>query len=75
MTDAATLPPDGVWTRLRRRPLALFGLVLVVVIVGAAILARWIAPYDPFEQHFDGLTLYGEPLPSCWARTFWAATC
>lgn len=41
----------------------MFGMVLVIVIVGAAILAPWIAPYDPFEQHFDGLTLFGEPLP------------
>ena len=56
-------PADGVWRRLRRRPLALFGMALVVLIVGAAILAPWLAPYDPFEQHFDGLTLFGEPLP------------
>lgn len=55
--------PDGVWVRLRRRKMALFGMGLVVLFVGAAILAPWIAPYDPFAQHFDGLTLYGEPLP------------
>jgi len=67
MSDAAlqSAAPriDGVWTRLRRRKIALFGMALVVLIVGAALLAPWIAPYDPFEQHFDGLTLFGEPLP------------
>ncbi|SEM93020.1 peptide/nickel transport system permease protein [Loktanella fryxellensis] len=59
----ATRVTDGVWRRLRRRPLALIGMALVATIVLAALLAPWIAPYDPFEQHFDGLTLYGEPLP------------
>ncbi len=65
MTAAAAtaLGPEGVWRRLRRKPLALFGIVLVVLIVGAALLAPWLAPYDPFVQHFDGLTLFGEPLP------------
>jgi peptide/nickel transport system permease protein len=64
MTAAAvTRRPDGAWRRLRRKPLALIGMVLVGSIVLAALLAPWIAPYDPFEQHFDGLTLYGEPLP------------
>ncbi len=67
MTDAAVTAsarrPDGAWTRLLRRKLALLGMALVALIVGAAILAPWIAPYDPFAQHFDGLTLLGEPLP------------
>jgi peptide/nickel transport system permease protein len=49
--------------RLLQRKMALFGLALVVLIVSAAILAPLIAPFDPFEQHFDGLSLYGEPLP------------
>jgi peptide/nickel transport system permease protein len=43
--------------------MGMFGLALVILIVGAAILAPWIAPYDPFEQKFDGLTMFGEPLP------------
>jgi peptide/nickel transport system permease protein len=49
--------------RLLQRKMALFGLALVVLIVSAAILAPLIAPFDPFEQHFDGLSLFGEPLP------------
>jgi peptide/nickel transport system permease protein len=55
--------PDSAWVRLRRRKMALVGMALVILIFGASILAPWIAPYDPFEQHFDGLTLFGEPLP------------
>jgi peptide/nickel transport system permease protein len=54
---------SAVFGALVRRPLALFGLVVIVVIVGAAILAPWIAPYPPAEQFFDGLTIDGAPLP------------
>ena len=64
MSDVSTTPgPRSALARLLRRKMALFGLGLVVLIVGAAVLAPLIAPFDPFEQHFDGLSLYGEPLP------------
>ncbi|MEN9411157.1 MAG: hypothetical protein RL216_3131 [Pseudomonadota bacterium] len=49
--------------RLAKRKLALFGFALILVVVGAAIFAPWIAPYAPEEQLFDGLTLEGAPLP------------
>nr|WP_301918917.1 ABC transporter permease [uncultured Defluviimonas sp.] len=49
--------------RLMERRLALFGLLLIVLVVGAAVLAPWLAPYPPQEQLFDGLTLEGAPLP------------
>ncbi|WP_096787796.1 ABC transporter permease [Rhodobacter sp. CZR27] len=65
MTDATTVEraEKGALRRLAERPLALFGLVLIVLVVGGALLAPWIAPYDPNEQHFDGLTIEGAPLP------------
>lgn len=46
-----------------RQPAALFGLAIVLVVVIAAIGAPWLAPYDPDEQIFDGLTLEGAPVP------------
>jgi peptide/nickel transport system permease protein len=55
--------PKGALKRLMERRLALLGLVLIVLVVGAAVLAPWIAPYAPEEQLFDGLTLEGAPLP------------
>ncbi|MDB5585373.1 MAG: binding--dependent transport system inner rane component family protein [Devosia sp.] len=49
--------------RLLRRPLAVTGLVIIAIVVIAAVFAPWVAPYDPGEQFFDGLTLEGAPLP------------
>ncbi|HEX9769968.1 MAG TPA: ABC transporter permease [Kiloniellales bacterium] len=51
------------WRRLLRDPLALVGLVTVGAVTVAALSAPVIAPYDPTEQFFDGLTLEGAPLP------------
>ncbi|OYU19950.1 MAG: peptide ABC transporter permease [Rhodobacteraceae bacterium PARR1] len=60
---SAPVAPKGALKRLMERRLALLGLVLIVLVVGAAVLAPWIAPYAPEEQLFDGLTLEGAPLP------------
>lgn len=68
----AAPPSRGVLGRLVRRPLALFGLVVILVVVLAAALAPWLAPYDPYEQFFDGLTLEGAPLPP--DARFWFGT-
>jgi ABC-type dipeptide/oligopeptide/nickel transport system permease subunit len=38
------------WARFRRNRLALLGLALVVVLCGSAVLAPWLAPYDPARQ-------------------------
>ena len=50
------------WIRFRRDRLALVGLVVIIIFIAAAVLAPAIAPYDPSEQFFDGLTLEGSPL-------------
>jgi peptide/nickel transport system permease protein len=46
-----------------RDPVALAALAIILAIVGGALLAPWLAPYDPAEQFFDGLTIEGSPLP------------
>ncbi len=46
-----------------RQPTALFGLIVVIVVIGLAVAAPWIAPFNPDEQMFDGLSLEGAPLP------------
>ncbi|ENN88667.1 Dipeptide transport system permease protein dppC [Rhizobium freirei PRF 81] len=48
---------------LCRQPAGLFGLVIVVTVVAMAIVAPWLAPFDPDNQMFDGLTLEGAPIP------------
>ncbi len=69
---AAPEIPKGVWRRLLERKLAVFALALVGVIVGAAVFAPFVAPFDPAEQFFEGLTLEGAPLPP--GETFWLGT-
>ena len=51
------------WQRLRGDPLALLGMMIIASVVTAAVAAPIIAPFDPAEQFFDGLTLHGAPLP------------
>ncbi|WAJ28758.1 ABC transporter permease [Antarcticirhabdus aurantiaca] len=76
--DAPVLPPsapvtgEGVVSRLLRRKLAVLGLLVIAAVVLSAAFAPWIAPYDPNEQFFDGLSLEGAPLgPSA---QFWLGT-
>ena len=62
----------SVLRQLARRKLALLGLLITVICVGGAVFARWLAPFDPYEQFFDGLTIEGAPLPP--NETFWFGT-
>ena len=62
MADKARAP-QTVLRRLVHRRLAVFGFVLIMIVVSGAVFAPWIAPYAPEEQLFDGLTLEGAPLP------------
>ena len=47
---AAGAPGSVAWRQFRRNHLALVGLALVVVLLGAAVLAPWLAPRDPARQ-------------------------
>lgn len=67
-----TQPRPGVLRKLARRPLAVIGLVIIVLVVAGAVLAPWLTKFGPDEQMFDGLTLSGEPLPP--NATFWLGT-
>ena len=62
----------SVLRQLARRKLALLGLLITVICVGGAVFAKWLAPFDPYEQFFDGLTIEGAPLPP--NETFWFGT-
>lgn len=65
MTDLGADPPRrrGALGLLLRRPLAVLGLLLIAIVVGAALAAPWLATYPPDQQNFDGLTLEGAPMP------------
>lgn len=64
-TKPATLRASApsIWTRLRRRKLALIGLFLVALTFFGAIFAPWLTPYEPNTQMFEGLTMQGAPMP------------
>jgi peptide/nickel transport system permease protein len=53
----------GIFRSLLRQPTAVFGLMIVVAVVMLAVAAPLIAPFNPDEQMFDGLTLEGAPMP------------
>ena len=48
------------------------GLAVIIIVSIAAAAAPVLAPYDPSEQFFDGLTLEGAPLPP--NARFWFGT-
>jgi peptide/nickel transport system permease protein len=58
--------------QLLKNPLALSGLVIILVIFICSVFAPWVAPFPPDEQFFDGLTLEGAPLAP--NSTFWLGT-
>jgi peptide/nickel transport system permease protein len=60
------------WSQFRKDKLALAGLFTVATLVLLGLFAPWLAPYDPTEQFFDGLTLEGSPLPP--SSRFWFGT-
>ena len=51
MTSDIPARRSALWLAFRRNRLSWVGLVLLALIVGAAVLAPLIAPYDPVQQH------------------------
>jgi peptide/nickel transport system permease protein len=51
------------WKRFARDRIGLAGTIVVAIFVLAALAAPWLAPFDPAEQFFEGLTLEGSPRP------------
>ncbi len=60
------------WRRFRRDKPAVWGLCVITLFILAAVFAPVLAPYNPSEQFFDGLTLEGSPLPP--DGRFWFGT-
>ncbi len=57
------------WRRFRRHKLAVVGLVILIVMFGAAAFAPVVAPYDPNKQD-RALARFGEPAAPSWAHPF-----
>lgn len=52
--------------RFLRNKLAIVGLVLVIIMLAVAVFAPLIAPMNPYQVHFDGTTVTGQPLGPTW---------
>lgn len=71
-TTAKRHPAKAVLLAILKRPQSAFGLIVILAMILAAVLAPWIVPYDPNDQMFDGLSLEGAPLPP--SAKFWLGT-
>jgi peptide/nickel transport system permease protein len=62
---AEEAPPRAMtpWRRFSHSPLAMLGLGICAFLVLLAIVGPWLAPYSPYTQYANGLTLQGAPLP------------
>jgi peptide/nickel transport system permease protein len=54
-TETIDTPGRSAWRRLRKRKGAIAGLAVVGIVITAAILAPWIAPYDPIQQSWSAV--------------------
>ena len=63
---AALARPAGgsrVWRKLVRNPATLAGAIILVIVIGAAVFAPWVAPQDPTRQ-----SLIRRFIPPVWAE-------
>lgn len=82
MSAVAASAAPSAWRRATRSPGLMIGVVTVLVVVALALLAPWIAPYDPNEQdpvaalmgpsaeHWFGTDFFGRDVLS---RVIWGA--
>ncbi len=60
------------WRRFKKDKVGMVGAVVIVAISLVALFTPFIAPYDPYEQFFEGLTIGGAPRPP--DGEFWLGT-
>jgi peptide/nickel transport system permease protein len=58
--------------QLLRDPLAVVAIAVIVAMAAMALAAPFLAPFDPDDQFFEGLSLEGAPLPP--GPVFWLGT-
>jgi peptide/nickel transport system permease protein len=64
---AVSARPNALWQALRKNRLSWVGVALLLLIVGVALLAPWIAPHDPLQQNIA--YRLDPPSPEYWLGT------
>ncbi|MDQ2679425.1 MAG: ABC transporter permease [Candidatus Eremiobacteraeota bacterium] len=64
--DEFALSKNTVWKRFRRHKLAIAGAVVLLIMVSAAVFAKFLAPFDP--NFIDNVHWQGNPLPPCFVN-------
>ena len=69
-TPSLRSPSMEFWRRFRRKHLALSSGVFLLLLILAAILAPWLAPYDPATPDYDNVLMGPSLLHLCGTDTF-----
>jgi peptide/nickel transport system permease protein len=68
--NASTSQLKVLWTSLRRNPMGLIGLIMLVIIIFTAVFAPLIAPYNPKStEGITGSDVYNPPSSAHWLGT------
>jgi len=60
----------GLWRSFRRNTMGMIGLVMLLIAIAVAVLAPWIAPYDPdAPRQVTIMDIYQPPSPDHWFGT------
>lgn len=62
--------PQSFWGKYIRNPLAVIGTVMLLIVVGMAVFAPWVAPYDPAKPaRVTIFNIYAPPSAEHWLGT------
>ena len=71
MQEGSAVPGfRGFWRNLRRNSMGIFGLIMLIMAIGMAVFAPWLAPYNPkapVKVTIDDI--YAPPSPEHWLGT------
>ena len=55
---------SDLWSSFSRNPVVVISTVVIILFIGAAVLAPWIAPHDPYD--LGSFSLFDNDKPPAW---------